>query len=103
MGKGLGNDVALITDGRFSGGSRGFVVGHITPEAHEGGPIGLIKNGDSITIDAQTREITLHISENEMATRKLAWQQPKPKYTRGLLSKYAKTVSSASTGAVTDK
>jgi dihydroxy-acid dehydratase len=103
MGKGLGNDVALITDGRFSGGSRGFVVGHITPEAHEGGPIALIENGDSITIDAQTREMTLHISDDEMATRRSHWQAPAPKYTRGLLAKYAKTVSSASTGAVTDK
>lgn len=103
MGKGLGNDVALITDGRFSGGSRGFVVGHITPEAHEGGPIGLVENGDSITIDAQSREITLHVSAEEMAKRKNNWQAPAPKYNRGLLAKYAKTVSSASTGAVTDK
>jgi dihydroxy-acid dehydratase len=103
MGKGLGNDVALITDGRFSGGSRGFVVGHITPEAFEGGPIGLVQNGDSITIDAQTREMTLHVSDKEMAKRKVNWQQPAAKYTRGLLAKYARTVSSASTGAVTDK
>lgn len=103
MGKGLGNDVALITDGRFSGGSRGFVVGHITPEAFEGGAIALVENGDSITIDAQTREMTLHINEQEMAKRRQGWQPPTPKYTRGLLAKYAKTVSSASTGAVTDK
>jgi dihydroxy-acid dehydratase len=103
MGRGLGNDVALITDGRFSGGSRGFVVGHVTPEAFEGGPIALVENGDSITIDAQSREMTLNISEQEMAKRKLSWQKPAPKYTRGLLAKYAKTVSSASTGAVTDK
>jgi dihydroxy-acid dehydratase len=103
MGRGLGNDVALITDGRFSGGSRGFVVGHVTPEAFEGGPIALVENGDSITIDAQSREMTLNISEQEMANRKLSWQKPAPKYTRGLLAKYAKTVSSASTGAVTDK
>jgi dihydroxy-acid dehydratase len=103
MGKGLGNDVALITDGRFSGGSRGFVVGHITPEAYEGGAIALIENGDSITIDAQSRQITLNISDQEMAKRKQDWKQPVPKYTRGLLAKYARTVSSASTGAVTDK
>ena len=103
MGKGLGNDVALITDGRFSGGSRGFVVGHITPEAYEGGAIALIKNGDKITIDAQNSEITLDLSEIEMAKRKSDWRRPAPRYTRGLLAKYAKTVSSASTGAVTDK
>jgi dihydroxy-acid dehydratase len=102
MGKGLGNDVALITDGRFSGGSRGFVVGHITPEAYEGGAIALVENGDNITIDAQNSEITLDISDAEMARRKNNWQKPTPKYTRGLLAKYAKTVSSASTGAVTD-
>ncbi|MBB1405298.1 dihydroxy-acid dehydratase [Pseudoalteromonas sp. SG44-5] len=103
MGKGLGNDVALITDGRFSGGSRGFVVGHVTPEAYEGGAIALVENGDSITIDAQSREMTLNITDEEMASRKQHWQQPAPKYTRGLLAKYARTVSSASTGAVTDK
>jgi dihydroxy-acid dehydratase len=103
MGKGLGNDVALITDGRFSGGSRGFVVGHITPEAYEGGAIALVENGDSITIDAKNREMTLNINDEEMARRKHNWQQPAPKYTRGLLAKYARTVSSASTGAVTDK
>ena len=103
MGKGLGDKVALITDGRFSGGSRGFVVGHVTPEAFEGGPIALIENGDSITIDAQSREMTLNISEQEMAERKANWRKPAPRYTRGLLAKFAKTVSSASTGAVTDK
>jgi dihydroxy-acid dehydratase len=103
MGKGLGNDVALITDGRFSGGSRGFVVGHITPEAYEGGAIALVENGDSITIDAQKRQMTLNITAEEMAVRRQNWQQPVPKYTRGLLAKYARTVSSASTGAVTDK
>jgi dihydroxy-acid dehydratase len=103
VGKGLGNDVALITDGRFSGGSRGFVVGHITPEAYEGGAIALVENGDNITIDAQNSEITLNINDEEMAKRKRNWQQPAPKYTRGLLAKYARTVSSASTGAVTDR
>jgi dihydroxy-acid dehydratase len=103
IGKGLGNDVALVTDGRFSGGSRGFVVGHITPEAYEGGAIALVENGDSITIDAQNRVMTLNINDQEMARRKQNWVQPAPKYTRGLLAKYARTVSSASTGAVTDK
>jgi dihydroxy-acid dehydratase len=102
MGKGLGKEVALITDGRFSGGSHGFVVGHITPEAYEGGPIALIKNGDRITIDAQSRAITLEISDEEMEARRAKWKQPKPRYTKGVLAKYAKTVSSASQGAVTD-
>ncbi|HEX6591701.1 MAG TPA: dihydroxy-acid dehydratase [Moraxellaceae bacterium] len=103
MGKGLGKDVALITDGRFSGGSHGFVVGHVTPEAFEGGPIALIENGDHITIDAETREILLDVSEAELAARRGRWVRPEPKYKRGALAKYAKTVSSASEGAVTDK
>lgn len=103
MGKGLGEDVALITDGRFSGGSHGFVVGHITPEAQVGGPIALIKNGDHITIDAKKRVINLDISATEMKKRKKAWKQPKPRYTEGVLAKYASHVSSASEGAVTDK
>jgi len=103
MGKGLGKEVALITDGRFSGGSHGFVVGHITPEAAEGGPIALIENGDVITIDAVTRQISVNISDEEMAKRRAKWIAPTPKYTRGVLAKYAKTVSSASEGAVTDK
>jgi dihydroxy-acid dehydratase len=102
MGRGLGKDVALITDGRFSGGSHGFVVGHITPEAHVGGPIGVLKNGDVITIDARTRTIDVAISEAEMATRLAAWKQPKPRYTRGVLAKFAATVRSASEGAITD-
>ena len=102
MGKGLGKSVALITDGRFSGGSHGFVVGHITPEAFEGGPIGLVQNGDEITIDAQKREISLGITSEEMERRKAHWSQPAPRYHRGTLAKYAKLVSSASTGAVTD-
>ena len=102
MGRGLGKDVALITDGRFSGGSHGFVVGHITPEAHVGGPIGVLKNGDVITIDARTRTIDVAVSEAEMATRLAAWKQPKPRYTRGVLAKFAATVRSASEGAVTD-
>lgn len=103
MGKGLGKDVALITDGRFSGGSHGFVVGHITPEAIEGGPIGIVQNGDTITIDAQRHEVQLHLSDEEIAERMAAWKKPEPRYTRGVLAKYAKTVSSASEGAVTDK
>jgi dihydroxy-acid dehydratase len=103
MGKGLGAEVALITDGRFSGGSRGFVVGHITPEAAKGGPIGIIKNGDPITIDAVKNEITLDIPPKEYKARLKAWKPRKPKETRGVLAKYAKTVTSASEGAVTDK
>lgn len=103
MGKGLGKDVALITDGRFSGGSHGFVVGHITPEAFEGGPIALIEDGDRITIDAQTRQITVAVSDAVLTERKVRWVRPEPKYKRGVLAKYAKTVSSASEGAVTDK
>jgi len=102
MGKGLGKDVALITDGRFSGGSHGFVVGHITPEAAVGGPLALVKNGNQITINAETREMTLHVSQTELRKRKKAWKAPKQRYTRGVLAKYAKQVSSASTGAVTD-
>ncbi|WP_458377605.1 dihydroxy-acid dehydratase [Pseudomonas fluorescens] len=103
MGKGLGKDVALITDGRFSGGSHGFVVGHITPEAFDGGPIALIEDGDKITIDAESRQITVDVSDAELAERKTRWVRPESKYKRGVLAKYAKTVSSASEGAVTDK
>ncbi|MCP5541138.1 MAG: dihydroxy-acid dehydratase [Akkermansiaceae bacterium] len=102
MGQGLGKDVALITDGRFSGGSHGFVIGHITPEAFVGGPIALIENGDPISIDAEKREITLGISKKELEDRRKNWRQPKPNHTRGVLAKYAKLVSSASEGAVTD-
>jgi dihydroxy-acid dehydratase len=102
MGKGLGQTVALITDGRFSGGSHGFVVGHITPEAFEGGLIGLVHTGDRIVIDAVTRELNLLVSEDEIAIRRAAWVRPAPKYTRGVLAKYARLVSSASTGAMTD-
>jgi len=103
MGKGLGEDVALITDGRFSGGSHGFVVGHITPEAFEGGPLAIVEDGDEITIDATTRELNLNISADEIQRRLTQWSKPAPRYTRGVLAKYAKTVSSASEGAVTDK
>ncbi len=102
MGKGLGQEVALITDGRFSGGTHGFVVGHITPEAYAGGALAIIENGDKITIDAESKKLTLHVSEDIIKQRLQKWQQPKPKYTRGVLAKYAKLVSSASKGAVTD-
>jgi dihydroxy-acid dehydratase len=102
MGKGLGKEVALITDGRFSGGSHGFVVGHITPEAYVGGTLALVKNGDSITIDAEKRQINLDIPAKEMAARRKAWKKPAPRYTRGVLAKYAAHVTSASLGAVTD-
>jgi len=103
MGRGLGDSVALITDGRFSGGSHGFVVGHITPEAHDGGPIGLLEEGDEVTIDAVANQINVSITEEVMAARKAAWTQPEPRYRRGVLAKYAAQVTSASEGAVTDK
>jgi dihydroxy-acid dehydratase len=103
MGRGLGQDVALITDGRFSGGSHGFVVGHVTPEAQDGGLLALVKNGDGIVIDAQKRTLTLEVPEDEIARRRAKWKAPKPRYIRGVLAKYAHTVSSASEGAVTDK
>lgn len=103
MGKGLGQDVALITDGRFSGGSHGFVVGHVTPEAYEGGPIAIIQDGDPITIDAENRQLNLNIPQEEIETRLANWKRPTPRYTRGVLAKFAKLVSSASEGAVTDK
>ncbi|MGC1521799.1 MAG: dihydroxy-acid dehydratase [Steroidobacteraceae bacterium] len=102
MGKGLGQEVALITDGRFSGGSHGFVVGHVSPEAALGGPLALVKTGDAITIDAQRREITLHVAAAEMKRRRKSWAAPKPYARRGALAKYARQVSSASLGAVTD-
>jgi dihydroxy-acid dehydratase len=102
MGKGLGQEVALITDGRFSGGSHGFVVGHMSPEAALGGPLALVKTGDSITIDAEHREITLHVSAAELKRRRKSWVPPKPYARRGALAKYAREVSSASLGAVTD-
>ncbi|EZH72190.1 dihydroxy-acid dehydratase [Aquimarina atlantica] len=103
MGAGLGKDVALITDGRFSGGTHGFVVGHITPEAQEGGLIALVQDGDIITIDAETNSITVDISEAEIEKRKASWVQPALKFDKGVLYKYAHTVSSASQGCVTDE
>ncbi|WP_288404986.1 dihydroxy-acid dehydratase [uncultured Acinetobacter sp.] len=102
IGKGLGQSVALLTDGRFSGGSHGFVIGHVTPEAYDGGPIGLVKNGDKISINAETREITLHISNDEMDSRRAQWKKPRPKYTSGALAKFAKLAVGADKGAVTD-
>jgi dihydroxy-acid dehydratase len=103
MGAGLGKDVALITDGRFSGGSHGFIVGHITPEAQEGGPIGLVRNGDRITIDAEKNELSVDLSEKELADRRAAWRMPPFKATRGTLAKYIRLVKSASLGCVTDE
>ena len=102
MGKGLGKEVALITDGRFSGGSHGFVVGHMSPEAALGGPLALVKTGDAITIDAQRREITLHVVPSELKRRRKSWTAPPPYARRGALAKYSRQVSSASLGAVTD-
>ena len=102
MGRGLGGEVALITDGRFSGGSHGFVVGHITPEAAVGGPLAAVKNGDIITIDADTNEIKLEVTKKELRSRLKEWTPPRPKYRRGVLAKYARLVNSASLGAVTD-
>ncbi len=103
MGAGLGSDVALLTDGRFSGGSHGFIVGHITPEAQEGGPIALVRDGDVISIDASNNSLTLDIPEEELSARKGAWEMPPYKAKRGTLYKYIKTVTSASNGCVTDE
>ncbi len=102
MGAGLGHNVALITDGRFSGGSHGFLVGHITPEAQEGGPIALVQNGDEVTIDAIKNEITLHVSDAELQARRAQWKAPPYKVTSGVLFKYIRSVTSASLGCVTD-
>jgi dihydroxy-acid dehydratase len=103
MGAGLGKDVALMTDGRFSGGSHGFIVGHVTPEAQEGGPIALVQNGDLITLDASKNEISVAVSDAEMAARRAKWQAPPYEFTRGTLYKYIKNVKSASEGCVTDE
>ena len=102
IGQGLGESVGLVTDGRFSGGTWGMVVGHVAPEAYVGGTIALVKEGDSITIDAKKRLIQVNVSAKELAARKKKWKQPKPRYTRGLLAKYMKLVSTASKGAITD-
>lgn len=103
MGAGLGKDVALLTDGRFSGGSHGFIVGHVTPEAQEGGPIALVHNGDRITIDAAANELSVELSDDELARRRKNWIMPPYKYTRGTLAKYIRLVKNASQGCVTDE
>lgn len=103
MGIGLGKDVAFITDGRFSGGSHGFIIGHVTPEAQEGGPIALVKDGDIVTIDAETDQLNVDLSDDELAKRKAAWKMPPYKFNRGTLYKYIKNVKSASEGCVTDE
>jgi dihydroxy-acid dehydratase len=103
IGQGLGDSVGLITDGRFSGGTWGMVVGHVTPEAYEGGVIALIEEGDSITIDADKLLLQLNLPDAVIAARRAAWKQPAPKYTRGLMGKYIRLVSPANVGAVTDR
>jgi dihydroxy-acid dehydratase len=103
IGAGLGKDVALITDGRFSGGTHGFVVGHVSPEAQVGGPIALVQNGDIIELNAEANTITIKISDEELNERKAKWQQPELKIKRGALYKYARMVSCASVGCVTDE
>jgi dihydroxy-acid dehydratase len=103
MGAGLGKDVALITDGRFSGGSHGFIIGHVVPEAQEGGPIALARNGDTITIDAEKNTLDIGVSEQELAARRKSWTMPPYKATRGTLYKYIKSVKNASDGCVTDE
>ena len=102
IGKGLGDSVGLITDGRFSGGTYGLVVGHVAPEAQVGGTIALVHEGDSITVDAEKRLLQLNVDDAELERRRAVWQAPPIKYQRGVLAKYAKLVSSASRGAVTD-
>ena len=102
IGQGLGESVGLITDGRFSGGTWGMVVGHVAPEAFVGGPIALVKEGDSITIDAKKLLLQLNVPAKELAARRKKWKQPKPRYTKGLMAKYVKLVSTASKGAITD-
>ena len=102
IGEGLGDSVGLITDGRFSGGTYGLVVGHVSPEASVGGPIALVSEGDTITIDADRNRIDLHVSETEMAARRKNWTAPPPAYTRGVMAKYRTLVKSASLGAITD-
>jgi len=103
MGAGLGKDVALITDGRFSGGSHGFIVGHVTPEAQEGGPIALIRSGEQITLDAEKNMIEVNVSAEEMVRRRQEWQMPPFKADRGTLAKYIRLVKGASEGCVTDE
>ena len=102
-GMGLAQDVALLTDGRFSGGSHGFVVGHVTPEAFDGGPLALVADGDEITVDAEKREVNLNVTRDVLHARQSAWTRPEPYARHGVLAKYAALVTSASEGAVTDK
>jgi dihydroxy-acid dehydratase len=102
MGAGLGDSVGLITDGRFSGATHGLVVGHVAPEAATGGLIGLVREGDSVTVDAEARLLSLNVPEAEILKRRASWIAPPPRFTRGVLAKYARVVSSASRGAVTD-
>src|SRR5437867_8905047 len=102
VGAGLGDSVGVITDGRFSGGTYGLVVGHVAPEAAVGGALALVQEGDPITIDAERRVLQLDVSDAELARRRARWKPPAPRYTSGVLAKYAKLVSSASVGAVTD-
>ena len=101
VGQGLGKKVAMVTDGRFSGGTRGFMVGHVAPEAYVGGPIALVKNGDKITIDTETNILDIHVSEEELGNRSKQWKQPEPNYKSGALAKFATLVGSAANGAVT--
>jgi dihydroxy-acid dehydratase len=103
VGAGLGKEVALITDGRFSGGSHGFLVGHIAPEAQEGGPIALVKDGDRISIDAENNQLNVSLSDAEFAARRKEWVMPVPKATKGTLAKYIRLVKSASLGCITDE
>jgi dihydroxy-acid dehydratase len=103
MGAGLGKDVALITDGRFSGGSHGFIVGHISPEAQEGGPVALVRNGDRVTLDAEKNTLDVELSDEQLNARKKEWRQPSYKAERGTLAKYIRLVKSASLGCVTDE
>ena len=102
VGAGLGDSVGLLTDGRFSGGTWGMVVGHVAPEAFVGGNIALVEEGDTITIDAHKQSIELHVSDDELAKRRAKWKQPAPRFRRGLLAKYAHLVSTSSKGAITD-
>jgi dihydroxy-acid dehydratase len=102
IGAGLGDSVGLITDGRFSGGTHGLVVGHVAPEAATGGPLALVREGDTITIDAERHQLRIDVPERELATRRAKWKAPAPRYTTGVLAKYARLVSSSSVGAVTD-
>jgi dihydroxy-acid dehydratase len=102
VGEGLGDEVALITDGRFSGATHGLMVGHIAPEAFRGGPIGLLRDGDSVVIDVEARELNVEVSDDELSQRAAGWAQPEPRYTSGVFAKYAATVGSASQGARTE-